>query len=98
LVTRHSKHVVVVNTHEITSQARPVGRQMQVAICAGRIEPSTSKAGTSKDRQTKNEFTRINTNEEKLLSKDQLVRPLAGQPKGTPVCCLNLCSFVSIRG
>ncbi len=35
LVARHSKHVVVVNTHEINSQAGPVGRQMQLLFAPG---------------------------------------------------------------
>jgi hypothetical protein len=47
LITGHLKHVIVVNTHEINSQAGPVDRQMQVAICVGRIAPSTPKAATA---------------------------------------------------
>ena len=36
LVTCHSKHVVVVDTHEINSQARPVSRQMQLLFALGK--------------------------------------------------------------
>jgi hypothetical protein len=36
LITRHSKHVVVVNTHEINLQVRPVGRQMQLLFALGK--------------------------------------------------------------
>jgi hypothetical protein len=43
LVTRHSKHVVVVDTHEINWQAGPVGRQVQLLFGAGQMEPSTPK-------------------------------------------------------
>ena len=32
LITRHLKYVVVVDTHEINSQAGPVGRQMQLVF------------------------------------------------------------------
>jgi hypothetical protein len=51
LITRHSKYVVVVNTHEINSLAGPVGRQMQVAICAGQMKPSTPKPLVSQPRK-----------------------------------------------
>jgi hypothetical protein len=50
LVARHSKYVVVVNAHEINTLGRSVA-QMQVAICAGRIEPSTPKAFVSQPRK-----------------------------------------------
>jgi hypothetical protein len=36
LITRHSKHVVVVDTHEINSQARPVARQTQLLFALGK--------------------------------------------------------------
>ena len=42
LVTRHLKHVVVVDTHEI-NKLGPVGRQMQLLFGAGQMEPSTPK-------------------------------------------------------